>query len=413
MRDRPTLCIPDDHDVFQGNLWGEGGKPMAQDNASSRGGYLEPPAMVQVVHKTNCSHHPDPFDAAPIEQGISVYYGDMVYGRVSFAILADRQFKSGPERVNTGPGRADHVLDPKFDTRKLDQPGLQLLGERQERFLEHWAGDWRGADVKVVLSQTPFTCISTHGGKPDGYVHADLDSNAWPQTPRNRAVRIMRKAFALHVNGDQHIPTLTQYGLDAQRDGNWSFCPPAISVGYPRWWRPDEIGRPHENRPPHDLPNTGEYLDGFGHRVYVYAVGNPTGLNDRDRYRQALIKASGFGIVRIDPAERAYTCESYRFLCDVTDGNAANQFPGWPHTIRQQDNFGRKRFGVLARVTAPAGVTDPVVQVFDERNNELVYALRVQGESFEPFVFDDSVYTVRIGEPQSARWNSVKGLRPV
>src|SRR3546814_9903580 len=24
MRSRPTICTPDDHDVFQGNLWGEG-----------------------------------------------------------------------------------------------------------------------------------------------------------------------------------------------------------------------------------------------------------------------------------------------------------------------------------------------------------------------------------------------------
>ena len=28
MRDRPTLCLPDDHDVFQGNIWGEGGAKM-------------------------------------------------------------------------------------------------------------------------------------------------------------------------------------------------------------------------------------------------------------------------------------------------------------------------------------------------------------------------------------------------
>ena len=26
IKDRPTIAIPDDHDVGQGNLWGEGGK---------------------------------------------------------------------------------------------------------------------------------------------------------------------------------------------------------------------------------------------------------------------------------------------------------------------------------------------------------------------------------------------------
>ena len=60
MKDRPTLCIPDDHDVFQGNIWGEGGRPMDVDSggASSNGGYREPARMVNVVHKTNCAHHP-------------------------------------------------------------------------------------------------------------------------------------------------------------------------------------------------------------------------------------------------------------------------------------------------------------------------------------------------------------------
>ena len=28
MRNCPTLCLPDDHDVFQGNIWGEGGAKM-------------------------------------------------------------------------------------------------------------------------------------------------------------------------------------------------------------------------------------------------------------------------------------------------------------------------------------------------------------------------------------------------
>ena len=29
-RDRPTVTIPDDHDVHQGNVWGAGGKPAQE-----------------------------------------------------------------------------------------------------------------------------------------------------------------------------------------------------------------------------------------------------------------------------------------------------------------------------------------------------------------------------------------------
>ncbi|RMG35493.1 MAG: twin-arginine translocation pathway signal [Planctomycetota bacterium] len=345
MRDRPTLCIPDDHDVFQGNLWGEGGMKMKDLNAgtSSKGGYREPARMVNVVHRTCAGHHPEPYDPRPCEQGISVYYGEVVYGGVGFAIIADRQWKSGPERVNTGGGRADHVPDPDFDTSTLDKPGLQLLGERQEEFLRKWAADWRGHTMKVLLSQTVFAGVATHHGGYNGYLKADLDSGGWPQTARNRAIDVIRPSMALHINGDQHLTSLVQYGVHKQRDSNWSFCTPAIAAGYPRWWRPDEVGMPHANRPRHGLPNTGEYLDGLGNKVYVYAVGNPEVATKKHRYERAHQKGSGFGLVTIDTEARTYTIESFRFLVDATDGKPDNQFPGFPVVIHQTENRGENR----------------------------------------------------------------------
>lgn len=347
MRDSPTLCLPDDHDVFQGNIWGEGGAPMTQlaadRGASSVGGYAEPARMVNVVHRTNVSHHPDPHDPTPSLQGISVYYGELVYGGVGFAILADRQWKSGPARVRTDGPRADHVVSRDFDTGKLDVPGLRLLGERQEEFLGRWARDWRGHSLKAVLSQTVFAAVATHHGARDSYLKADLDSGAWPQTPRNRAIDLLRPAMALHINGDQHLTSLVQYGVGRQRDGSWSFCTPAIAAGYPRWWRPDDVGMPHARRPRHGLAHTGEYLDGFGNKVYVYAVGNPEVGQATHRYERAHEKGSGFGFILFDPARKTYTLESYRFLIDATDGKPSNQFPGWPVTIQQAENRGENR----------------------------------------------------------------------
>ncbi|HAW26752.1 MAG TPA: twin-arginine translocation pathway signal, partial [Planctomycetaceae bacterium] len=276
----------------------------------------------------------------PCKQNISVYYGDMVYGGVGFAIIADRQFKSGPEHVDTGSGRADHVTDANFDTSKLDKPGLVLLGERQEKFLERWCEDWRAHNIKVLFSQTVFAGVATHHGGYDGYLKADLDSGSWPQTARNRTVKIIRKGMPLHINGDQHLTTLSQYGADEQRDSCWAFCTPAISAGYPRWWRPDELEMPHKNRPQHGLADTGEFIDGFGNKVYVYAVGNPEPASEKNRYDLAHQKGSGFGLVLIDPEKKTYTINSYRFLVDATDGKESNQFPGWPVTIHQKENGG-------------------------------------------------------------------------
>lgn len=342
MRHAPTLCLPDDHDVFQGNIWGEGGKPMdvGDSGASSKGGYIQPARMVNVVHKTNCAHHPDAYDTKPVLQDISVYYGDMVYGGVGFAILADRQWKSGPEHVDTGGGRADHVLEADFDTSKLDKPGLILLGERQEQFLKEWANDWRGHKLKAVLSQTVLANVATHHGSFDGYLKADLDSGGWPQTPRDRTIELMRPSMALHINGDQHLTTLVQYGVEKQRDSNWSFCTPAIAAGYPRWWRADDLKMPHTNRPKHGLPDTGEYIEGLGNKAYVYAVGNPQVGQAPNRYDKAHEKGSGFGFITFDTEKLTYHTESYRFLIDATDGKPENQFPGWPVTIHQRENRG-------------------------------------------------------------------------
>ena len=341
MRDRPTYCIPDDHDVFHGNIWGEGGAKF--DNSTrdpSKGGYREPARMVNVVHKTNCGHHPDPYDKTPVKQDISVYYGDFVYGGVGFAVLGDRQWKSGPDRVTEGLKRSDHVTDPNYDTSRLDKPGLELLGKRQEDFLRYWAKDWRAHNMKVLLSQTVFAAVATHHGKYDGYLKADLDSGGWPQTARNRTIRILRDSMALHINGDQHLTTLVQYGADQPRDSIWSFCTPAIAAGYPRWWRPDDIGIPHKNRPAHDLANTGEFRDGFNNHAYVYAVGNPEVGTKKNRYEKAHQKGSGFGLITVDPKKRTYALDSFRFLIDATDGKPGNQFPGWPVTIHQRENRG-------------------------------------------------------------------------
>ncbi|MHC5003665.1 MAG: hypothetical protein ACYTJ0_11120, partial [Planctomycetota bacterium] len=73
----PTVTIPDDHDVYHGNLWGAGGKAAraaAGITAQDSGGYKMGPRFVNAVHRTQTSHLPDPVDPAPIEQGITVYF---------------------------------------------------------------------------------------------------------------------------------------------------------------------------------------------------------------------------------------------------------------------------------------------------------------------------------------------------
>ncbi len=160
--------------------------------------------------------------------------------------------------------------------------------------------------------------------------------------------------WPLHINGDQHLTTLCQYGTKQQRDSNCSFCTLAISAGYPRWWLSDEVGKPPQNRPAHGHTNTGEYLDGFGNKVYVDAVGNPVVGKAPNRYDKAHEKGSGFGFMTCDTVKKRYALASFRFLVDATDGKASNQFPGFPVTIHQEENPGENRFRQTYRISALA-----------------------------------------------------------
>jgi hypothetical protein len=80
--------------------------------------------------------------------------------------------------------------------------------------------------------------------------------------------------------------------------------------------------------------------------------------------------------------------------------------------IDQLDNYGRRPVGWLPEIEAPAGMTNPVVQVRDERSGELVYALRTTSARFKPWVFAEGTYTVRIGEPPS-RMTTRTGQQPM
>ena len=159
-RNRPCITIPDDHDIGQGNLWGENGKVSIAEG-SPDGGYRYHPEYVKMVERCQTAHLPDPYDPTPIEQGIGVYYTNLLVGGVDFAILEDRKFKSGPKgKIPQQGPRPDHIRNPEYDPASIDLPGLKLLGDRQLHFLADW-GSKNMESVKVVLSQTGF-CGGAH-----------------------------------------------------------------------------------------------------------------------------------------------------------------------------------------------------------------------------------------------------------
>jgi hypothetical protein len=325
-RDRPCITIPDDHDIGQGNIWGEGGK-VSMTPAGNDGGYFYHHEYVKMVERCQTSHLPDPYDPTPIEQGIKVYYTNLTVGGVDFAILEDRKFKSGPagKIPQMGP-RPDHIRDPNYDPKSIDVEGLVLLGDRQLKFLEDWGRQWDGIALKAVLSQTGFAGGATRHGNFDNILHADLDSNGWPQTGRKKALRAIRAAGAVHLAGDQHLPTIIHHGIDEFRDGPFAFVAPAIINNYySRWWHPEDEKPGKNPEPGNPLPFTGDYLDGFDNKITMIAYANPDEKFSR----------GGFGLIRFNKKEKSVTFESWDQHTDVTKAGA-KQMPGWPRTVVQK-----------------------------------------------------------------------------
>lgn len=390
IKDRPTITIPDDHDVGQGNLWGAVGK-VAKLKGGADGGYTMPADYVKMVERAQTSHLPDPYDPTPIQQGIGVYYTSLNIGGIDFAIIEDRKWKTGPAGMIPPQGpRPDHITSPDYDPQAVDVPEARLLGERQLRFLRAWGQDWAGAEMKSVLSQTIFAGGAHIHGKIDGRLVADLDSNGWPQSGRNRALREMRRSLAFHIAGDQHLATVIHHGVNSWEDSGYSFCVPSIVNYYGRWWHPLEKPLAHDATNP--LEHTGRYRDGFGNKVTMYAYANPTKKN---------YKAAGYGLVRFNKPARQITMECWPRHVDVTQPEA-KQHPGWPITIDQQDNYAREAIAWLPTLKV-SGQTDPVVQVIDEATGEIVYTLRIRGDTWRPKVFRKGTYTLRIGEGDSVK----------
>ena len=323
MRDRPTIMITDDHDVFANDLWGKGGLRMKGNRTT--GGYPTHPDWVNAAEFTQTGNLPDPVRPGPHGDGVLAYYTALEYGGVHFAILEDRKFKSAPSEVIkeliAPPGfrwpekretdfEIEVVLDPDYDCTQLDRPDLQLLGKEQERFLTDWSNQLKeSGQIGAVLSQSPWAHVAMYSP-----TSADTDSNAWPQSGRNRALNAIGDAPIVMLHGDVHLGTLCRHGVKEFGDGPVAYSLPSFSSRASRKWEPLEAG---ENREPGAPENTGEFHDRFGNKITMYGAGN--GLN-------------GYGIVVFDTINREIEVQ-FHPLNEERKPIKAN-VSGWPHTVR-------------------------------------------------------------------------------
>ena len=317
LKDRPSIMITDDHDVYASDLWGDGGRRMTGPRTS--GGYPMHPIWVNAVEATQTWHLPDAVAKGPWGDGINAYFTALDYGGVSFAILEDRKFKSPPSLVvkeavkdplTQRPNRTPEVImDPAFDVSALDNPELQLLGKAQETFVRDWAAQVaKSKTLAAVLSQSPFVNIGNYDVR-----YGDMDANGWPQTARNRALKAIAPSKAVMLSGDIHFGTLHQHGINDWGDGPWGYSVPAFASKQNRKWGPSV---PAQGREIPGIPGTGNHHDRFGNKLTVAATAPG---------------ANGYGMVKFDKSKMTIVCELHSMDAErQPDGKV---IPGWPLQI--------------------------------------------------------------------------------
>jgi hypothetical protein len=144
--------------------------------------------------------------------------------------------------------------------------------------------------------------------------------------------------------------------------------------------------KPLAHDPESPLEFSGRFHDGFGNKIMMRAYANPAPGNNQ---------GTGYGLARFKKSTREITFECWPRFVDVTKPDA-KQYAGWPVTVTQESNYGRKPIAWLPELKSEEA--NPVVQVIDEADGEVVYTLRIRGTTFRPKVFRAGTYTVKVGE---------------
>ncbi|MDA0346355.1 MAG: alkaline phosphatase D family protein [Verrucomicrobia bacterium] len=336
----PTVVLVDDHDVYQGDLWGDGGT-ASRNGQNKDGGYIHAPEFVRMVERTQTAANPEPLRREHIQQGLTSYYTDFEMGGVKFVLLEDRKFKSLPTLVGPVEKYGSKIANADYDGRQADIPNGQLLGAQQEAFLQSWIDRTEG--VRIGFTQTLFASLHT---APSGKLWLDLDSGGWPQSGRNRALEVLAQGNVILLSGDTHLPAVLQHGVKGFGDSVWQFVVPSIANKYRRWWEPKEDGANRRSGEPY---YTGDFFDGFGNRMTVAAVGNPhtsnqemfeinvernIGYASEHLLLDSQQTKDGYGMIVISPDRKQITLE-----CWPTD--SVNQHEGWPVILKQEPVSGK------------------------------------------------------------------------
>ena len=407
MRDRVTVHMPDDHDVYQGNIWGGGGRRQSMSE-HQRGGYVMPPEWGE-----RSPTHADLAPAGPVRSASDRAGHRGLLFRVELWAREFRhrrrpQVQIGTQRHHPADGRTPGPRDgPEFRPERLRRARGEAAGRAAigvyprlggglaPRFFQGVADsiDLRQRGNDAWDEQNAPGCrprlqrLAAVGAQPGaGRVAQGVRLHdrrrpalALDRSSRNRRIR-RRRLFVLRAFDRRGIPAGVRAG-DSR----------AESAGRRARLRRRPLRRPGQ---PHD---------------------HLRGRQPEKRQRKTPLellhdKASGYGLVRFNKTTRRITMECRRLLVDPSQSPEGTQFAGWPRTIAQTENYGRKAAGYLPRSGCGA-CSIPLCRSSTNRTAKSFTRCASRAIAFRPKIFRRwGTYTVRVGEPESNRFQERNGL---
>ena len=58
------------------------------------------------------------------------------------------------------------------------------------------------------------------------------------------------------------------------------------------------------------------------------------------------------------------------------------------------------------------GIQDPVIQLIEDKTGEVVYTLRIRGNSLRPRVFSKAPHTLKVQDAATGKTRILKGIKP-
>ena len=347
---QPTIIMTDDHDVFQGNIWGNGGVPAKTSSIDKipsyygknnfdtwqqdNGGYFMDKDFVNMVTRSQTSHLPYPKQKR-LDNGVINYYTDYKYGNLNFAILEDKKFKSPPSQ-NKFKVYNGFAIEKNITAKDYHNDDFKLLGKKQLEFLKDWSGtSKKQKEFKIILTQSAYASLTTvqdnytslknRPAKKDSIpqkVSPDMDTNGWPKIGRDRALEALQDSSILFISGDQHMGAVIDV-FDSINTNYTFYSVPAIANTWPRMWWPNDDGSNY-NYP------LGKYTDAFGNKINVRAVANPNPNAPNPNYINR--KSPGFGIIEF--IKKGHKANIHAYPLYFNTSSTLQEFKGWPVEIK-------------------------------------------------------------------------------